>query len=447
MYYKETSLDDVIKNHYCSNDNQNPGSALLASIKKKFSYHVEKSETFIVEEYIETEWRDSFELYYSRSSYNCVSTVKRIHFIAAHIENYEDVNDNNYLGYLNIRPLPLYEFAISRIRLKYIKESFCLKNNNTKFYCLAIETNVNFPHISIKYKSFPLYFQDSMVAVCAHADLLMISKFMLKKYNFNNYRLRDIIINNKILYDQGRQIPSEGLTIHQMIEVLKANNYNPISVHFENGKNGKINIIEYIDSFLESSLPVILAYQQHVVVIIGHTHGDKKHYIIADDSSYHLKNSFKKDKHMAVVLESELLNILKKEEISYLIAPTFDRFYLKYSTLKLIVRQSIEKLKSKLPIKNYKIKSREILVESAKVKQFLYSCGDKSYSEVFLPHFIWYVEFYLERELLAYMLVDAVAHKSDTIYSLVRNKNGQSVNIVGETMTIPQPLSLLVDIE
>lgn len=294
-----------------------------------------------------------------------------------------------------------------------------------------------------------------MVAICAHADLLMITKYMYKKFNFNNYKLRAIVQNdNYSFFGQGRKIPSEGLTIYQMVELLRVNNYNPISTLFDKGKAGKIGIIEYIDSFLESALPTILAFDGHVMIIIGHVHNDKKHYIIADDSSYHIHNNFNKRlSHIEIVSEVELLSVLDKQQV-YLISPSFDRFYLHFPYLKIIIDGVKDELKRKFlgDYPDFNLTTREILVESCKLKSFLNEAGDNSFDNVTLPHYVWYVEYYLnenknKESLVYYMLVDATAHKLDRIYSIIRNVDGELFRFAKTTMSVEvKQLSLLTDI-
>lgn len=447
MYQIEKSIENVINNHYKFEDTK---QYLIKNIKEKFDFFVNKSNSFVVEDYVENEWRDSFDLYYSRSPYKCPNTVKRIHFIIDDIDDIKQIHDDNYLGYINLRPIPPQNAVLSRIRLKCTNEAFNLPNLES-LYCLSVESVVNFPHRSIKYKIFPLYSQDSMVAVCAHADLLMVSKYMYKKFNFNNYTLKDIVQNdNTVANAFGRRIPSEGLNIHQIVDLLRRNNYNPIAPLFRNGKYDQIDIIDYLDSFIESALPVIAAFNGHVMVLIGHAHADEKYYVIADDSAYHLTRSFgTKIAHIEVVSESKLKEVFAQTEV-YLITPSFDRFYLHFPYLNLILNETKELLHDTVFQGNAAIQlcTREILVESSKVKQFLSNCGDDAFASVEMPHYVWFIEFYLNSKtlenLVFYMLIDASAHKLDRRYSILSNIRGEPISVARQSMTSGvQQLSLL----
>jgi len=453
MYKIEKNIWDVIDNHTI-HDNYTK-EKLKNKIQVRFEYFVEISKSYVVEEYIENEWRDSFDLYYSKTNYkDCTNLVKRVHFIKKYINDIKEITEDNYIGYINLRPIP--EGQISRIRFKLTNLAFG-EFKDEDIYFLSINTTVNLPHLSISYDSFPIYSQDGMVAICAHADLLMISKYMYKKYNFNNYKLKDIIENNIVSNDNGRKVPSEGLNLLQILAILKANNYNPISTRFIKGYYNNIYIFDYIDSFLESGLPVIIAFQSHVVLVIGHMHNSQKHYVIADDSSYHVSKSFKKvEAHVAIISEEEL-----KEQfinhIFFVISPTFDRFYLHYQYLELIISHQTKKLEAQyaslFELKGNKIniKTREILVESYRLKQFLYKCGDNSFESVAMPHYVWYVEFYLndisEKNLAHYLIIDASAHKMDRRFSIINDINGKSVSFANTKMKNKKQLSRLKKLE
>lgn len=453
MFKIESKIDDVIKNHVTF-DNYTK-MQLIKKIKTRFEYFVEISKSFLVEDYIENEWRDSYDLYYSKTNYkNCNNLVKRIHFVKTEIDDLKNITEENYIGYINLRPIP--QAQISRIRFKFTSLAF-KEYANENIYCLSIDTTVNLPHISISYPSFPLYSQDGMVSICAHADLLMISKYMYKKYNFNNYKLKEIIGNNIIANDNGRKIPSEGLNLLQILSILKSNNYNPISTRFINGLYNNITIFNYIDSFLESGLPVILAFNSHVILVIGHMHNLKRHYVIADDSSYHVSRSFKKvEANVAIISQEELKEQFESCHV-FVIAPSFDRFYLHYQHLELIINHQIEKLErqyNSLPELNgntIKIKTREILVESSLLKQFLCKCGDNTFETIMMPHYVWYVEFYLsevtESNFAHYLIIDASAHKSDRRFCIVNDINDISVSCVQTKMKNKMQLSRLKKLE
>lgn len=455
MFKVEKSIENVVNNHceYGGDANQK----LIEQLNTRYPYFIEKSQSFLVEDYIENEWRDSYELYYARSHYeHCNSFTKRVHFIASDIERVTEIQEEDYVGYITLRPIPLNQ--ISRVRFKCTKYAFDEYQEGEDIYCLSMNTRVNLPHLSLEYTSFPIFCQDSMVGICAHSSVVMLSKYMYKRFNFNNYRLKDIIQNNSIFHDSGRKVPSEGLTVDQIINILTHNNYNPVLAQFIDGMyNGhqeyNISLSEYIESYLESALPVIVACHEHVSIVIGHIHNDKKHYIIADDSTYHVSHIFgQQEANVAIIPEEEFIEKVTESEDVFVIAPTVDRFYLHYKYLKIIVEEQKRIIKNEIAAvievdaEDIKVFSREILVESAYLKQFLHEMGENRFENIVMPHYVWYIEFYLEEKSLEglsfFTIVNASSHKLDRNHSIMRHEDGDSIVYILDNEN-KQQLSLL----
>ncbi len=69
--------------------------------RERFGNLPERVGTYVVENgYVEREWRDSVELYYGVSHYHLPGTLTRVHFVSEFIESYEEIDDENYLGYV-----------------------------------------------------------------------------------------------------------------------------------------------------------------------------------------------------------------------------------------------------------------------------------------------------------------------------------------------------------
>jgi len=76
--------------------------------------------------------------------------------------------------------------------LRWEKASYVPKGeaSSSRLYVLSIDTVVNFPHRQIRYPAFPLYVQDGMVAVCAHADMLMVARELEAKRIASSFYVR-----------------------------------------------------------------------------------------------------------------------------------------------------------------------------------------------------------------------------------------------------------------
>lgn len=375
-----------------------------------FSYYISRvaSKTFIVEDYIESEWRDIYGIYYSKLNKPIGNSLKRIHFISEDIESIKFVSSANYNGYITLRPIES-KLALSRVRLKYD----CGFYADNSIEIIEQTTVVNFPHTSIAYDSFPFFRQDGMVTVCAHADIHMLVKTMHKRHNFNHYGITNIL--NKIDNNHGRDIPSEGLSMDDMVKALKNRGFNPLITQFKRGryilKDGdkeieKYNILDFLDSMIESALPAILAYDGHVIILAGISKdGDK--YLFFDDSGAHLSTLDGSGSNFSkLISKSELLEKLSsQQEEAFVLVPTFKSFYFRYKTLLEIL--STDSINSKF----FNVPKRILLTKASELKIHLSRIGIDSYRDILLPKYVWYIELCRDSMVMQVCIIDASTHQ------------------------------------
>ncbi len=393
MYRRYSSFDDMIKDENLKK--------VQRVILNNFAYYISraKSKIFIVEDYVESEWRDIYSIYYSKLNKPISNSVKRIHFISEDIDNIKLISDTNYNGYITLRPIES-KLALSRVRLRYD----CKFYNGNPIEIIEQNTIVNFPHISISYDSFPFFRQDGMVTVCAHADIHMLIKTMHKRHNFNHYGITNIL--KKIDNNHGRDIPSEGLSMDDMVKALKNRGFNPLITQF---KRGKYSILDFLDSMIESALPVILAYDGHVIILAGVS---KDKYLFFDDSGAHLSSLDGEGSNFSkFISKSKLLEKLSsQQEEAFVLVPTFNSFYFRYKTLLeiLITDQKYAKF--------FQAKKRILLVQSSRLKQHLNDIGVEELHFTLLPNYVWFIEIYQDDKISLVCLIDASAHQHiDTI--------------------------------
>ena len=241
-------------------------------------------------EYIEREWRGIYSIYYSKTFYKKTSPfVTRIHLLSEKVENIDLINDNNYIGYITLRPIPVDKCALSKIIVRPVKSTFGLKDEE-QLFILSVPFKSHLGGREFEVNTFPFLNQDSMATVCAHADIIMMACYLHEQFpdEFPLLKIKDLF---EISY-QERYLPSRGITAYQFTEILYRNDYNSFLKLFERGDIEKL--VDFIDSQIESALPVVLAFDGHVSLLIGHTldkNGHKK-YILYDDSGYHFRNAF-----------------------------------------------------------------------------------------------------------------------------------------------------------
>lgn len=371
----------------------NPGliDSLVNYLKQRLGiYYTISKKIFIEKNYVDINWRDLFSHHYSKSYYEeCTKFTIRVHLFRA------EFDESDYLGYLILRPLPT-NFALAKIVLRPIKESY----SSDKFFLMTNEeeANINALKMNCKIDSFCVLVQDTVANVCADACINMTAKYLSKTFptEFPNYKPANLFpfeLNR-------RPIPSYGLTIFEISQILLSAGYRSYIEQFEK----KDDLIHFIDSQIESALPVILAYDGHVSIIAGHTlekDGTKK-YILFDDSGYHLEKygHFRKSLFTGTI---DLTRINYKE--AYAISFDFDKVFTRSKMVNLIVQNTT----LPFPI-NVK---RKMLVEYKALLKFLRKKDVEFFNlQNRNPHYVWWIE-----SDSVGIILDAASHKYDVFYS------------------------------
>ncbi len=403
---------------------------IVTNLQERFDYHISLAKCYFVEEYIEREWRELYSLHYSKTNYDISNKVTRIHFISERIDTYTNIKEDNYLGYITIRPLPSVINVVSRARLRFFKEQYNITKTD-RIKINNIKTIVNLPHKTISYESFPFTTQDGVVTVCAHSDILMLSKYMYKKFNFNFLTTSSML--SYINQHNGRKIPNQGLLLEQMVEVLNKQNYNPSLFRFENLylpieneiKNEyeieDIYFAEIIISAVLSGLPVLFLFENHVVIINGYiekANGDVE-FTIFDDSSYFMKKYFNAEKKYTANVKSEIIqksivDCKSQCNSQFAIIPTFDRFYFRYKELYILLNTKLKKIVTKSTKQDSFVSYKAGLIESKRLIRY-----STEFDDIKFGHYVWYVRWYENGTFIGASLIDAVAHKNDFIKSII----------------------------
>ncbi|CEG12308.1 conserved hypothetical protein [groundwater metagenome] len=434
-------LQDNLKVEFVYKD-EVTAKKIVSELRKRFGKFLEEVKTFIIEyPYIEKEWRELYSLHYCKTNYDKTTPfVYRIHFFDRNIKNLEDVqdDDSSYLGYVTIRPLPVS--FISKIVLRQYRKFYNLPESQD-LYMITAEYEVHIGNKSIKFEAFPLFSQDSVISACAHADAIIVAEIMYKRHKMSKISIEKFI--SKIPYsDKGREIPSNGLNIEHLASALMENGCFVRT--YTSKDEGNDHLLEILEAHIESGLPCILGFGDHVIVIAGHTismdeNGESKFgYVVFDDSGYHTKKTFYYIQNVTepkyasplfsiIVPKEKLLQKLMGWNV-VLICPIFERFYFPLESAENLVKEVV---KSAVSAKNQNFVARKILTDSRNLHKFLeYELETEDYKNVSFPHYVWYVEFYSEirgkKESLEYiMIIDASAHKDDEIYSTIKTYNNR----------------------
>ncbi|ODS36960.1 MAG: hypothetical protein A7315_13785 [Candidatus Altiarchaeales archaeon WOR_SM1_79] len=404
----------------------------------------EKVKTFVIEHpYIEKEWRELYSLHYCKTNYSPDKTnpfAFRIHLIEDDIDDVEELkidqnnSSNSYIGYLTLRPLPAN--IISKIVIKP-RKYFELEKDEELFMITAKYT-VNIKGRKIKFNAFPLFCQDAVVTVCIHTTGMMLSDIMHRRYGNNKMPIEKMVLDESP--HLGRKIPSRGITVNHLSKILIKNGYyvRIKNISSSDDESKLKDFMGVIDAYIESGLPCMLIFDEHLVTITGHTFDKDKgvigEYIIFDESGSHIKKYFGKNKPLFSVLVkkedlvNEIKSLIEKKITISLLYPEFERFYFPFEKVEGLIKKIIKQY-----FKDPKdVVRRIVLVDCKKLVRFLLENNIKDFEDVCFPHYLWYIELYyknrgVKENLGCCMIIDASAHQNDKIYSIFLTKDNKPV--------------------
>ena len=235
----------------------------------------QKAKSIIIEDnYIDKDYTNELSNLYSKTFRSRQGYCRRLHFF---VDDFDDIlsfktafsnNNFNYLGFIVLRPLIIGK----------IGRSILLPANLSNFYYLClIKRSVHLLGKTIHAYGVPFIEQDSMVITCAQAGLWITGKYMHYTHSHPRQLPFDItnIAHSSLSYSN-RAIPSSGLTLDQIMSALNKMQYLPV-MYVKSAADDGVSMdglrwdpIETIYHYIESEIPVLISFSNHLCVIIGH---------------------------------------------------------------------------------------------------------------------------------------------------------------------------------
>jgi hypothetical protein len=165
--------------------------------------------------YIDVDYRSEFSAHYSRSFRTPPATARRLHFFRAPLrpEQLWDLPaDAGYLGYMVLRPVPLG--PVGRTMLKPppgIEPAV-----RTMVSEVATVFGQRFPITAV-----PFMQQDAQLDRCAHAAAWVCHYTAFRRQDVSRRSMGAFSLSADASLGWGRPIPSDGLTVLQLLELLR----------------------------------------------------------------------------------------------------------------------------------------------------------------------------------------------------------------------------------
>lgn len=239
--------------------------SLMSLLCKNMS---DKIRSIVVEyPYVDKDYRSTYYSFYSKRHRIYDKFCFRLHFFEKLVASEKDIKEakESYLGSIILRPTEVATLGRTLLSPSAIK-------GFEGYICETLYKN-NLDGIELSVRSFPHIMQDTDVTVCAHAVCWMIARYYSERYCVYPERLTYDIASAIKDVSFGRTIPSRGITLGQVSEVLNSIGFHPELFIRELYKNDEPDFFhDILYSYVESGIPVVAAMhkKEHAVAILGH---------------------------------------------------------------------------------------------------------------------------------------------------------------------------------
>lgn len=242
-------------------------------LERVFSLAVEHQVRSIVIEhrYIDLDYRDEHAHFYSTTFRRYPSVCHRLHFFSDVVDpdwaNLDRLQDA-YCGYAVIRPLER-----SPVGRTMIKPPPVLLGSQA--VAATSEDRINLLGTEFRVEAAPFISQDAQYLVCAHASLWMIMYQAYLKHGQPRRLPSDIHEACTGGVVTGRQLPSEGLSVHQMLVGLDALDMPaqrlglPETREASRAAGGR-SLMAIVCRHINSGMPCIVVSDGHAWVVVGY---------------------------------------------------------------------------------------------------------------------------------------------------------------------------------
>lgn len=202
--------------------------------------------------YYDGDYLSTYYSFYSMKHREYSKKCYRLHF----------TNKGEYQGYITLRPTVYY----TKVGKSYLSPKLLIKN---KAFVTLSDFEINLAGSELSIGAFPWMYQETDISVCAHVAVWSVIRYYGNKYkNYADVRMSDIIEMTPEYID--RKIPSRGLNILQIPEILKQFGFSPLLI--QKNSNNPDEFYDEVMSYIESGIPLIgvMTQREHAISILGH---------------------------------------------------------------------------------------------------------------------------------------------------------------------------------
>lgn len=219
--------------------------------------------------YIDADWRSEHAQFYSTTYKRYPSIAHRAHFFTKPLPT--DLSDlsglvDHYKGYTVFRPLPTQ--PVGRTMIEPPPE---LKD---AMRCEAVES-VDVLGWRMSVRGMPFISQDAQYLRCAHADMWMVLRHAFLRHQLGRRlpaQIHDATTGGVIV---GREVPSEGLSVYQMLAGMSTLGLSPAVLTLPQSKQasdaaGVLGLFDIVCRYVNSNISPIVVSDNHVWLIVAY---------------------------------------------------------------------------------------------------------------------------------------------------------------------------------
>lgn len=219
--------------------------------------------------YFDPDWRSMYAKFYGSLYQPYSPTCHRLHLFSEVLEQPEDLHlhRQSYKGYTVLRSLPSHPVGRTMIRPP--------DDQPRSAFCLASET-VRPLGYELQVEAMPFMSQDGEYMRCSHVVQWMALHHAHLLRRFARRLPEDVHLSSQGGLVVGRQVPSGGLSLAQMLGSLHALGVSPDLVSLTGGgqeesqRRGIFSLPATICRYVNSQMPPIVISANHAWVVVGY---------------------------------------------------------------------------------------------------------------------------------------------------------------------------------
>lgn len=219
--------------------------------------------------YIDADWRSQLARFYNGAFRRYPSVCHRLHFFTEHVDpNLRDLScaQATYRGYTVLRPLAVAPVGRTMIAppLELADAVRCEGNETIDLYGWPLTV-----------RAMPFISQDTQLLRCAHASAWMVLRHATMVHQQPTRlpaEIYDAALGGVVV---GRQLPSDGLSSHQLLAALTSLGLSPTSKALpatpeDQASAGGLGLFAILCRYVNSQLPPIVISNSHAWTIVAY---------------------------------------------------------------------------------------------------------------------------------------------------------------------------------